>query len=380
MFPEPAPPKSGDARPKSGGTWLTLVELAAMVGGRAEGDLDKHIAGVTSLAQAGPSDLGLLVDSRYSRAAGETAAGAILVSSNLEDMLDPAQSRVVVEDPRKTLPTVLEYFFSDPLPRPGLHETAIIAEDVKLGTGVSVGPYVVIEDNVVMGEGTTLHAHVVVRSGARLGRDVTLHPHVVVYPHVRLGDRVVLHAGVRVGVDGFGYAHSEGSLARIPHVGACIIGDDVEIGANSCVDRGSIGHTELGAHVKLDNLVHIGHNVTVGPRTVMAAQVAIAGSTKVGADTMWGGQAGAMDHISVGDGARIAARTGLTEDVPAGSTMAGFPARPLTDFLKAQALLFRLDSLRRRVRVLERRLDSREEGAASTPIPSRAAVIAPPGS
>ena len=130
MFPEPALPKSGDARPKSGGTWLTLVELAAMVGGRAEGDLDKHIAGVTSLAQAGPSDLGLLVDSRYSRAAGETAAGAILVSSNLEDMLDPAQSRVVVEDPRNTLPTVLEYFFSDPLPRPGLDETAIIAEDV----------------------------------------------------------------------------------------------------------------------------------------------------------------------------------------------------------------------------------------------------------
>jgi UDP-3-O-[3-hydroxymyristoyl] glucosamine N-acyltransferase len=135
------------------------------------------------------------------------------------------------------------------------------------------------------------------------------------------------------------------------------------------VDRGSIGHTELEAHVKLDNLVHIAHNVTVGPRTVMAAQVAIAGSTKVGADTMWGGQAGAMDHISVGDGAHIAARTGLTEDVPAGSTMGGFPARPLTDFLKAQALLFRLDSLRRRVRVLERLRDPREDRGASTPIP-----------
>jgi UDP-3-O-[3-hydroxymyristoyl] glucosamine N-acyltransferase len=269
MFPEPAGLDSGDTR-------LTLVELAALVGGRAAGDLDRQITGVTSLAQAGPSDLGLLVDSRYSRAAGETAAGAILVSSVLEDVLDPAQSRVVVEDPRRTLPTILEYFFSDSLPRPGLHETAVIAEDVKLATSVSVGPYVVIEDNVVIGEGTTLHAHVVVRSGARLGRDVTLHPHVVVYPHVRLGDRVVLHAGVRVGVDGFGYAHSERGLARIPHVGECIIGDDVEIGANSCVDRGSIGHTELGADVKLDNLVHIGHNVTVGPRTVMAAQVAIA--------------------------------------------------------------------------------------------------------
>jgi UDP-3-O-[3-hydroxymyristoyl] glucosamine N-acyltransferase len=337
-----------------------------MVGGRAAGDIDKPITGVTSLTQAGPSDLGLLVDSRYSHSAGESDAGAILVSSKLEDALDPAQSRVVVEDPRMALPTILEHFYSTPVPRPGLHETAMIAEDVHFGTGVSVGPYVVIEDNVTIGEGTTLHAHVVVRDGARLGKNVTLHPHVVVYPHVQLGDRVVLHAGVCVGVEGFGYTHSEQGLEQIPHVGACVIGDDVEIGANSCVDRGSIGRTELAPHVKLDNLVHIAHNVTVGPRTVMAAQVAIAGSTQVGADTMWGGQAGAMDHISIGDGTHVAGKTGLTEDVPAGSTMGGFPARSLKDFLKAQALLFRLGSLRRRVRVLERLLASRADGSASS--------------
>ncbi len=257
MSHESARLRSGDTRRRSGDTQLTLVELAAMVGGRAAGDLDKPITGVTSLVQAGPTDLGLLVDSRYSHSAGESAAGAILVSSDLEGALDPAQSRVVVEDPRRALPTILEHFFEDPLPRPGLHETAVIAEDAELGTGVSVGPYVVIEENVAIGDGTTLHAHVVVRSGARLGRNVTLHPHVVVYPHVQVGDRVVLHAGVRVGVDGFGYTPSENGLLQIPHVGACVIGDDVEIGANSCVDRGSIGHTELEAHVKLDNLVHI---------------------------------------------------------------------------------------------------------------------------
>ena len=344
---------------------LTLADLAAMVGGRAVGDLDKAITGVTSLAQAGPSDLGLLVDARYSPSACESAAGVILVSSKLEATLDPARIRVVVEDPRVALPTILGHFYPDPIPRRGIHETAVIAEGVRFGAGVAVGPYVVIEENVVIGAGTTLHAHVVVRSGARLGQHATLHPHVVIYPHVQLGDRVVLHSGVRVGVDGFGYTHSEDGLQKIPHVGACVIGDDVEIGANSCVDRGSIGRTELEAQAKLDNLVHIAHNVTVGPRTVMAAQVAIAGSTEVGADTMWGGQAGAMDHISVGDGARVAARTGLTEDVPAGSTMGGFPARSLKEFLKAQALLFRLDSLRRRVRVLERLLASREDGSTS---------------
>ena len=352
MFPEPAR--------------LTLAELAAMVGGRATGDLDRPITGVTSLTRAGPCDLGLLVDSRYSHSAGESAAGAILVSAKLEGTLDPARSRVVVEDPRRALPPILEHFYAEPRPRPGFHETAVVAEDVHFAAGVSVGPYVVIEENVVVGEGTTLHAHVVVRSGARLGRDVTLHPHVVVYPHVKLGDRVVLHAGVRVGVDGFGYTQGEDGLEQIPHVGACIIGDDVEIGANSCVDRGSLGDTELAPHVKLDNLVHIAHNVTVGPRTVMAAQVAIAGSTKIGADTMWGGQAGAMDHITVGDGSHVAGQSGVTEDVSAGSTIGGFPARSLKEFLKAQALLFRLGSLRRRVRVLERLVAASKDGGVSS--------------
>ena len=332
---------------------LTLAELAAMVGGRAAGDLDKSITGVTSLTQAGPSDLGLLVDPRYSHSAGQSSAGAILVSSKLEGALDPAQSRVVVEDPRRALPPILEHFYSGPSPRPGLHETAVIAEDVHFGTDVPVGPFVVIEENVVVGDGTTLHAHVVVRSGARLGRDVTLHPHVVVYPHVQVGDRVVVHAGACVGVDGFGYTLGEDGLELIPHVGGCVIGDDVEIGANSCVDRGSIGKTELAPHVKLDNLVHIGHNVRIGEDTLMAALVGIAGSVHIGAGTVWGGQSGAVDHQTIGDGARIAGKTGVSNDVPPGQTVMGFPSRPYREHMKALAATYKLEALRDRVRKLE---------------------------
>jgi UDP-3-O-[3-hydroxymyristoyl] glucosamine N-acyltransferase len=228
-----------------------------------------------------------------------------------------------------------------------------------LGVEASIGPYVVIDDDVMIGDHVTLHPHVVIGRGASLGDDVTLHPHVVLYPATQLGDRVILHAGVRIGVDGFGYTHSSAGLQKIPHVGACEIGDDVEIGANSCVDRGSIGRTSLGKETKLDNLVHVAHNVSIGESSFLAAQVGIAGSTSIGKGTLWGGQSGAVDHIKIGDGARVAAQAGLTEDVRAGSTVAGYPARPLRDFFRAVAGTYRLEPLRRRVRELERRLEQR---------------------
>ncbi len=170
-----------------------------------------------------------------------------------------------------------------------------------------------------------------------------------------VGDRVVLHSGVRLGVDGFGYTPTgDGEVKKIPHAGLCIIGDDVEIGANSCIDRGSIGRTELGSRTKLDNLVHIAHNVTVGPGSFLAGQVGVAGSTSIGAGTMWGGQSGAADHIEIGDGVQVAAQAGVTDDVPAGDTVAGHPARPIKDFHRATAAMYRLADLRHRVRRMER--------------------------
>ncbi len=335
---------------------FTLLELAALIGGRAAGDVQLCVTGVASLDDAGPSELGFLADPRYLSRLPDTRAGALLVSEELDVSVQDELSRVVVYDAREALVTLLHHFQPPEPRRTGVHESAVVGESVSLGTEAYIGPYVVIEDDVTIGDHVTLHSHVVIGRGAVLGNDVTLYPHVVLYPGTCLGDRVILHSGVRIGVDGFGYSRSSEGAKKIPHVGSCEIGDDVEIGANSCVDRGSIGRTHLGNETKLDNLVHIAHNVTVGSGSVMAAQVGIAGSTTIGDATMWGGQSGAIDHLDIGDGTRIVGQAGLIEDPPPGSTMAGFPARPLSEFLRGQAGLYQLDALRHRVRRMMQQL------------------------
>ena len=334
----------------------SLAHLATLVGGRAVGDSGLSIRGIAALNRAGPAELGLLADRAYLPELRNSSAGAILVSRELDPEAAEVPNRLVVDDPRRAMALLLGYFHPEPPHRPGIHATAVIGAGVELGHGVSIGPYVVIEDDVIIGDRSTLHAHVVVRQGATVGMDSVLHPHVVLYPRALVGDRVVLHAGVRIGVDGFGYAPGDGQATRIPHVGLCVIGDDVEIGANSCIDRGSVGRTELGDRTKLDNLIHIAHNVTVGPDSFLAAQVGVAGSTKIGARTMWGGQSGAADHLTIGDEARVAAQAGVTDDVAAGDTVAGCPARSIDDFHRATAALYRLADLRQRVRRMERAL------------------------
>jgi UDP-3-O-[3-hydroxymyristoyl] glucosamine N-acyltransferase len=209
-----------------------------------------------------------------------------------------------------------------------------------------------------------LDAHVVVGARCGIGDDAVLHAHVTLYPGVRVGARTILHAGVRAGVDGFGYAFVGGAHRKVPQVGSCVIGADVEIGANTTIDRGSVGATEIGDGVKIDNLVHIAHNVRIGAHSVVIAQVGIAGSTTIGRGVTLAGQAGIPGHITIGDGATIGAQAGVFGDIPPGAVYSGYPARPHKESLRSQAGLARLPSLVKRIRALERALFGKESGEA----------------
>jgi UDP-3-O-[3-hydroxymyristoyl] glucosamine N-acyltransferase len=329
-------------------------ELARAVGGEYEGGADPEITGAAPLDYAGPADITIFASPRYADAAQSTAAGLVLVNDELAARLRADTPRIRVRDVHATLAAILPLLYPSEQPAPGVHPTAVLERDVTLGSGVSVGPYVVVRAGSEIGAGVVLSAHAAVGLGCRIGAGTYLHPHVVLYDRVVVGARSILHAGVRVGVDGFGYTQRDGRHVKVPQVGGCVIGDDVEIGANSCIDRGSIGDTTIGNGCKIDNLVHIGHNVRIGDHAIIVAQVGISGSTRAGRYVTMGGQAGIGGHLTIGDGATIGAQSGVMGSVAAGETVSGYPARPHREAMRAYGGLFRLPALIKRLRALER--------------------------
>lgn len=334
-----------------------LSQLAERVKGEVLGDSSIQVSRLLPLSEAGPGDLGLLSDPRYLSAASTSDAGALLVSRTLAEKLPPsAPPCLVVDDPRVAMGIMLDILYPIPLRTPSIHPTAVLGSGVVLGEAVHIAPYAVLDEGAVLGDRVTVGAHSVVGSHCVVGDDTFLHPHVVLYPGVQVGKRVTLHSGVRLGVDGFGYRSGSDGHTKIRHVGGCEVGDDVELGGNCSIDRGSIGTTRLGEGTKLDNLVHIGHNVQIGKHVLLMGQVGMAGSTQVGDGTVMGGQAGVAGHLKVGAGARIGAQAGVIGDIPAGETVSGFPARNHRDFLRAMGQLFRLPELVARVARLEARM------------------------
>jgi len=330
---------------------LTLAMIAARVGGRLVGDGDASLTGVAGLAEAGPGDLAFLANPRYVPLLATTRAGAVLLRA--EHVAACPRPAVVVDDPDWAFAVAAECFVPPPAPPPpGVHPLACVAQGVRIEAGVSVGPFAVVEAGASVGEGAVLHAYAYVGRDAEVGPGCVLHPGVVVRERVRLGRRVILHSGVVVGADGFGYAVVKGAIHKIPQVGTVVVDDDVELGANTTVDRARFGATHIGAGTKIDNLVQIAHNVEVGRGCLVAAQAGISGSTRVGDGVMVGGQVGMVGHIEIGDGSRIGAQSGLAKSLPPGTVVDGTPARPIAQYHRAQAALQRLPELVKEVRAL----------------------------
>ena len=337
---------------RSGG--LSLREIAALVSGEApEGaDLDLRINGIAPLDRAGPNDLSFLDNPKYVALAATTAAGICLTTERFAQALPPRVCVLRVREPYRALVEVARALFPDAL-RPtslfdagGVLPGAHIHPSARLENGVTVDPGAVIGARAEIGGGTVIAAGAVIATGVRIGRDCSIGANASIM-HALIGDRVIIHPGCAIGQDGFGFVRGPRGAHKVPQVGRVIIQDDVEIGANSAIDRGAIRDTVIGEGTKIDNLVQIAHNVWIGRHCLLAALVGISGSSTIEDGVVMGGQVGVADHITVGPGAMVAAQSGLMTDVPAGGRWAGSPARPARQWFREVATLEAMAKRRR---------------------------------
>jgi len=340
---------------------MKLEEIAARLDCRVEGPPELEISGVAGIEYAGAGHLTFLANRKYFHLLGTTRASAILIEDGIA-IERGAGSRPLAAlrtpNPYLAFAGALELFYQPPGYAPGVHPSAVVAKTAQIGGGAHIGPYCFVDDDVAIGENAVLHSFVTIYRGAQIGDAFFAHAHVVVREHCRIGSRVTLQNGAVIGADGFGFARrGDGSWQKMVQSGPAVLEDDVEVQANACVDRATVGETRIARGAKLDDLVLVGHASQVGEDTLLCGQVGLAGSTKVGRGCILAGQVGSAGHLSIGDGTVITAQSGVPNDVPPRAMYSGYPAVENRQWLKTMAALNRLPELQRRVRELEEEME-----------------------
>lgn len=334
---------------------MKLSEIAQRLDCRLEGE-DCEITGVAGIEEAVAGQITFVANEKYAAAARTTKASAVIVSE-----LFPAISAATLrtKNPYLAFARTIPLFYNAPRYRPGVHSTAVVSESAKIGKHAHIGAYVVVDEDVIIGDDCVLLPHVVIYRGARIGKKFFAHAHAIVREFCQLGDNVILQNGVVIGADGFGFAKdNEGNWEKITQSGPAILESDVEVQANACVDRASVGETRIGRDTKVDNLVQVGHGSAVGEHTMLCAQVGLAGSTVVGNNVILAGQVGVAGHCNIGDNVVATAQSGIPNDVEKGKMVSGYPAIENRQWLRTVAVYNKLPELVRKIRELERKLES----------------------
>ncbi|HPC62298.1 MAG TPA: UDP-3-O-(3-hydroxymyristoyl)glucosamine N-acyltransferase [Verrucomicrobiota bacterium] len=334
---------------------FTAAEIARHLGGEVLGDPDLTLRGFAPADRAQPGDLTFAENENYFRRAEQSAASAIIIDG---PFTSTAKVLIRVPNARIAFAKVLPLFFPEPVLPPGVHPTAVVAPSAAIDPSAHIGPHCVIGDQAVIGPRCALHGGDHVGANCRLGEEVVLFPNVTLYAGTEIGNRVRIHAGTVIGSDGFGYVQDGGLHRKVPQIGNVIIRDDVEIGANVTIDRGALGPTTIGRGTKIDNLVQVAHNVTIGDHCLLVSQVGIAGSTRLGNYVILAGQVGLAGHLKIGNRVSVAAQSGVMTSIPDGEKWLGSPAAPDRQTKRQMIALQRLPELLRRVAELEKKLQS----------------------
>ena len=335
---------------------FTAKQIAEFLGGTVDGNENAAVHTFAKIEEGVPGALSFLSNVKYTQYLYSTKSSIVLVNKDFKAEQPVSATLVRVDNAYESLAKLMSLYASMKPAKTGISSLASVSEKAKIGNNVYIGPFSVIEDNAVIGDNTQVYPHVTIGEGASVGAGCILYPHVTIYYGCKIGNRCILHAGSVIGADGFGFAPTPQGYNKIPQIGIVELEDDVEIGANTCIDRSTMGRTVIHKGVKLDNLIQVAHNVEIGQNTVMSAQTGIAGSSKVGSWCMIGGQCGISGHITLGNKVNLAAKTGVIGSLKDGETMMGYPAIGYRNFLRSSLIYKDLPELSKTVRQLEKEI------------------------